>query len=87
MAARTPIVKTVALNGHECAVHACPWPLYRKIYGTGEKTDTLGLVEEVVRECVEPTDGQELDVIGTSSRPQISRLFEIAVSDEGKPDF
>ena len=103
MAARTPIVKTVQLNGRECAVHACPWPLYRKIYGSAsQERAAQDVIEEVVRECVVPVDApqprkrrwwssggsaDEFDVIGTSSRAQIYRLFNLAISDEEKPDF
>lgn len=83
---QTPVLHTVTLNGRPVNVHACPWPLYRKMSADG--VDTLDIVEEVVRTCVQPADGQELDVIGTSSRPQISRLFDLSVDDESaKPDF
>ena len=90
MAAQTPIVKEATLNGVDVKIHACPWPLYRKLYSTDkpETAETLAVIEEVVRECVEPV-GKEVDIVAISSRAQISRLFELAVSDEEgpKPDF
>lgn len=85
---QTPIVRTVRLNGRDVDVHACPWALYRKIQKSGEG-DGMDIVEEVVQLCAVAHDGEPIDVLGTSSRAQISRLFELSVSDDdgAKADF
>ena len=87
---QTPVVQTIKLNGRLVNVHACPWPMYRKIR-TADESNTMDIIEEVVRMCVTPCDDNpdDPDVINTSSRAQLTRLFEIAVSDEdgAKPDF